>query len=117
MLLLTVPMSLFSDWCLKKGVPHGICRKASNTIGHWGPALALLVLAFITPTDRSLPVNILIIAVGLNSGTLCGFQINHMDLSPKYAGVLMSITNFFASFVAIAAPKIVGFIVIDTVSH
>lgn len=113
MLILTVPMSLLSDWSIKKGVPHGVTRKVSNTIGHWGPGIALIALALITPTDKTLPVGILVVAVGLNSGTLCGFQINHMDLSPNYAGLLMSITNFFASFVAIAAPIIVSYIVSD----
>ncbi|XP_057320427.1 putative inorganic phosphate cotransporter [Microplitis mediator] len=111
MLLLTIPVSWLSDWSQKKGLSRGLARKISNSVGHWGPGLALLGLAFVPEGHTTLSVAILIFAVGLNVGTLCGFQINHIDLSPNFAGVLMSITNCLASVVAILAPIIVGLIV------
>ncbi|XP_033217679.1 putative inorganic phosphate cotransporter [Belonocnema kinseyi] len=113
--LLSFPVSWLSDFALQKGVSRGTSRKVSNTIAHWGPGLALLSLCFV-PTNNGnqiLPVMILVISVGLNAGALCGFQINHIDLSPNYAGTMMSITNCIASVVAILAPLIVGEIVYD----
>lgn len=117
MLLLTVPVSWLSDWSQKKGLSRGLARKISNSVGHWGPGLALLGLAFVPEGHKTLSVAILIVAVGLNVGTLCGFQINHIDLSPNFAGVLMSITNCLASVVAILAPLIVSLIVTNEVSN
>lgn len=111
MLILTIPVSFLSDWSGKKGVSRGLSRKVCNTIGHWGPALAILSLTFAPLNHTTLPVIILIIAVGLNAGSICGFQINHIDLSPNFAGILMSITNCVASIIAILAPLIVGEIV------
>ncbi|KAK0174774.1 hypothetical protein PV327_010504 [Microctonus hyperodae] len=111
MLILIIPVSLLSDWSGKKGVSRGLSRKVCNTIGHWGPALAILSLSFAPLDHATLPVIILIIAVGLNAGSMCGFQINHIDLSPNFAGILMSITNCVASVIAILAPLIVGEIV------
>ncbi|XP_034938463.1 putative inorganic phosphate cotransporter isoform X2 [Chelonus insularis] len=113
MLLLTFPVSWLSDWIQKKGVSRGLTRKISNSIGHWGPGLALFGLAFVPRNMKTLAVVMLIIAVGLNVGSLCGFQLNHIDLSPNFAGLLMSITNCLASIISILAPLIVGHIVTE----
>ncbi|XP_058803237.1 putative inorganic phosphate cotransporter isoform X2 [Phymastichus coffea] len=113
MWLLSFPASWLSDYALRRGVTRGVIRKISNTIAHWGPALALIALCFVSANNQILPVVLLIIAVGLNAGSLCGFQINHIDLSPNFAGTMMSITNCIASIIAIIAPIIVGYIVTD----
>lgn len=115
MLLLVFPVSWLSDFALRKGVRVIVLRKIANTLSQYGPGLALIGLCFVERGDTTLPVVILVIAVGTNVGSLCGFQINHIDLSPNYAGILMSITNCFASVVAIITPIIVGAIVTDQV--
>ena len=46
---------------------------------------------------------------------ITGMQVNHIDLSPNYAGTLMGITNFAANVVSIVAPLIVGVVVSDEV--
>ncbi|XP_031833740.1 putative inorganic phosphate cotransporter isoform X2 [Nomia melanderi] len=113
MWILSFPMSWLSDYALQKGVARGIVRKVCNSVAHWGPAIALICLAAIPIESSGVVVAILAIAVGLNAGALCGFQINHIDLSPNFAGTMMSITNCIASVIAIIAPLICGVIVLD----
>ncbi len=36
------------------------------------------------------------------------FQVNHVDLSPTYAGTLMGITNTFANVCGFLAPYVAG---------
>lgn len=43
------------------------------------------------------------------------FQLNHMDLSPVYAGTLMGITNCLSNIMSFLGPLFVGVIVTDTV--
>lgn len=43
-------------------------------------------------------------------------QINHIDISPNYAGTMMSISNFVSNSCASMAPLVVGFILTDVVS-
>ncbi|KMQ91449.1 inorganic phosphate cotransporter-like protein [Lasius niger] len=113
MWILSFPISWLSDYALKKGASRGTVRKVCNTVAHWGPAVALACMSLV-PTDNSTwAVVILTVAVGLNAGSLCGYQINHIDLSPNFAGTMMSITNCIATFTAIVAPLICGQIVID----
>lgn len=84
--------------------------------GHWGPCLALLGLNFISTEDSTAAVTLLTFAVGLNSSIYLGFQLNHIDLSPNYAGTMMGITNCMSNVMSIIAPMLVGLIVTDEVS-
>ena len=40
-----------------------------------------------------------------------GFLVNHLDIGPRYAGVLMGLTNTIGTIPGILAPAITGFIV------
>ncbi|KYM76069.1 Putative inorganic phosphate cotransporter, partial [Atta colombica] len=111
MWILSFPMSWFSDYALKKNVSRAVVRKVSNTVAHWGPAIALACMSLAPTDDYTWAVVILVIAVGLNAGSLCGFQINHIDLSPNFAGTMMSVTNCCATVISIIAPLISGVIV------
>lgn len=92
-------------------------RKLFNTIGMWGPMIALLCLAYITSQSQAaLAVALVTIAVGINAATYLGFQINHLDLAPNHSGTLMGITNCCANIMSIIAPLLVGFIMDDPVS-
>lgn len=95
MWLLSFPLSWLSDFALRNGrVSRGCVRKVSNTVAHWGPGLALLALCFVG-VDRTITVVLIVAAVGLNAGSLCGYQINHIDLSPNFAGTMMSVSEFY----------------------
>lgn len=113
MWLLSFPMSWFSDYALKKGMSKGAVRKTSNTVAFWGPAVALTFMSLVPTDDYIWAIVIFTIAVGLNAGSLCGYQINHIDLSPNFAGTMMSVTNCVATITAIIAPLVVGTIVTD----
>jgi len=52
----------------------------------------------------------------MNGATYLGYNMNHIDLSPNFAGILMGITNGVANIMSIIAPLIVGFIVTNEVS-
>lgn len=43
------------------------------------------------------------------------FQINHMDLSPNFAGIMFGLTNMVANLFGLIAPNVIGFIVTDSV--
>ncbi|EFN85104.1 putative inorganic phosphate cotransporter isoform X2 [Harpegnathos saltator] len=112
MWILSFPVSWLSDFALEKGASRGLVRKLSNTMAFWGPAIALACMSVIPRNNSTYALALLIVAVGLNAGSLCGFQVNHIDLSPNYAGTMMSITNCIASVVAILAPLICDQIII-----
>lgn len=54
--------------------------------------------------------------VGLNGGIYSGFKINHLDLTPRFAGILMSITNCLANLAGLLAPLVAGILIDNKVS-
>ncbi|XP_073812051.1 putative inorganic phosphate cotransporter isoform X1 [Musca autumnalis] len=92
-------------------IPLSVSRKMFNSIGHWIPMITLVCLGYVSANDTNLAIILLTITVGINGATYLGFQVNHIDLSPNFAGILMGITNCAANIMSIIAPLIVGFIV------
>ncbi|KAG4077083.1 hypothetical protein HA402_016070 [Bradysia odoriphaga] len=88
-------------------------RKFFNSIGQWIPAVLLIGFSYVSHENAEVAVSLLTIAVGINAAPYLGYQVNHIDLAPNYAGTLMGITNGVANIFSIVAPLIVGFIVTD----
>ncbi|KAH8275671.1 hypothetical protein KR026_012311 [Drosophila bipectinata] len=111
-------MSFFFVWLSKvlqrkEGVSLSLNRKLFNSIGHWIPVFSLIALGYVPQEDAPLAVTLLCLTVGISAATYLGFQVNHIDLSPNYAGTLMGLTNGAANVMSGIAPLAVGQIVQD----
>lgn len=114
MFLLQIPVLYVADTLNRRQVTTlTVSRKAWNTVSMWSGAAGLAGLGYLNDTTTTITLYVLIVAVGCT--TNAGFNINHMDLSPNYAGLLMGITNTAASSGGIIAPLLVGFLVDDPV--
>lgn len=80
-----------------------------------GSAIALIVLGFIG-NDPVAAMITLTVAVSVSSFLFSGFNINHLDLSPNFVGVLMGIANGLENVSTIIAPLTVGLFVNNLVS-
>lgn len=114
MWLLSFTFSPISDFLINRQYLSRVtCRKLFNTIGLWIPMAALLGLAFVPKGETDMAIVLLTVAVGINSATYLGFQVNHIDLAPNHAGTMMGITNCAANICSILAPLIVGVVLKD----
>ncbi|KAG7208911.1 hypothetical protein KM043_015091 [Ampulex compressa] len=112
--LLSFPISYISDLCIRRNiVTTQASRKICNTIGQWIPAAALIGLGYVNQDQPDLAVGILILAVSTNIAAYCGHNVNHMDLSPNFAGTLMGVTNTAANVCSILAPLVASVIIKD----
>ncbi|CAG9865519.1 unnamed protein product [Phyllotreta striolata] len=110
----SIAFSSICDWIINRSiVERGTARKIFNSIGTLLPALSLTIVGFIPKGHSTLSVALLIFNGGLTAGGICGFQVNHVDLSPNHSGILMGITNSWTSIFSIISPLIVQFIVTD----
>lgn len=92
-------------------------RKSSIfTAGMWGAGISLVALGYLD-YDAKPAIILYIVVVSISCCVHVGFNINHMDLSPNYAGILMGITNGFGATGGFGAPLIVAYIVHDVVSN
>ncbi|XP_050437262.1 putative inorganic phosphate cotransporter isoform X2 [Adelges cooleyi] len=116
MWLCQFPVTYFSDIMNKKNVTSlTASRKIWNTIGMSGGAVGLITLAYMGENANA-AITLYIFVVAIGCCTNVGFNINHLDLAPNYAGILMGITNAVASLGGLLAPMLVGFIVHDQTS-
>uniref|UniRef100_U5ETM3 Putative inorganic phosphate cotransporter n=1 Tax=Corethrella appendiculata TaxID=1370023 RepID=U5ETM3_9DIPT len=108
MWLFSIFISWVADWMISSNrFSHTATRKIINSIGQYGPAVCLIAASY-TGCDRILTVALLTIGVGLNGGIYSGFKINHLDLTPRFAGILMAFTNCTANLAGLLAPITAG---------
>lgn len=67
-----------------------------------------IISASYAECDHLLVVVLFIISIGMHAFLTSGLSINPMDLSPNYAGTLMSLANGAGSLTGILAPYSVG---------
>ncbi|XP_066906582.1 putative inorganic phosphate cotransporter [Halyomorpha halys] len=82
-----------------------------NSIGMYGSALALIVLAY--TQDKTIAIALITAGSGISIAINLGFQTNHIYLSPNFAGILYSFTNSVANFASIFGPLISTYLVKD----
>uniref|UniRef100_A0A8D1U145 Sialin n=1 Tax=Sus scrofa TaxID=9823 RepID=A0A8D1U145_PIG len=80
-------------------------RRVFSLIGMFGPAVFLVAAVFIG-CDYSLAVAFLTISTTLGGFCSSGFSISHLDIAPSYAGILLGITNTFATIPGMIGPVI-----------
>ena len=52
----------------------------------------------------------LILGIGFSGLNQIGYAVNHLDIAPRYAGVLMGISNTFATVPGFLSPLVTGHI-------
>ncbi|KAM6997678.1 sialin [Tautogolabrus adspersus] len=82
-----------------------VVRKSFTLVGMIGPAL-FLVAAGYTGCNYTLAVTFLTLSSALGGVSASGFNINHLDIAPSYAGILLGITNTFATIPGMVGPVI-----------
>ncbi|XP_067466877.1 sialin isoform X1 [Thunnus thynnus] len=90
------------ETCLYRTI---VVRKAFSIIGMIGPAVFLVAAGYIG-CDYTLAVIFLTISSSLGGASASGFNINHLDIAPSYAGILLGITNTFATIPGMVGPVI-----------
>lgn len=134
MWVLSMLISVVADWMIYSGrFNHTSTRKIINSIGksrdttrsrllwetlkYWiwfsgqySPAICLIIASY-TGCDRWLTVFLLTLGVGLNGGIYSGFKINHLDITPRFAGILMAFTNCTANLAGLFAPIVAGHLI------
>ncbi|KAG8194462.1 hypothetical protein JTE90_013220 [Oedothorax gibbosus] len=77
-------------------------RKLFNCGGFGMEALFLLVVAY--GRNHVVVVGGLILAVGFSGFAISGFNVNHLDIAPRYASILMGMSNGFGTLAGMICP-------------
>ncbi len=91
---------------------HSTCH--FNSIFHVAflvPAAGLIAVGYLGSSEATC-VSFLVGVTSFASLMNSGFQINHIDIAPQYAGIIMGITNTAGTI-----PGIIGPLVAETIAH
>lgn len=116
-----------ADGLVTKGWSVTNVRKLAQGLAFAGPASCMLACAYLTPAGAShtaaalggnVPTSVIVgllsISFALGAWSRAGLYCNHQDLSPKYAGALLGITNTAGAFPGILGVSAVGFLLDKT---
>lgn len=76
---------------------------------------AVFVLAVGYSPNSTMGIAFLCIGVGITGVNATGYAVNLLDIAPRFAGVIMGITNVFGSLPGFLSPQIVGIITVNKV--
>lgn len=80
-------------------------RKVMNCGGFGLEAIFLLFVAY--AKDPYVAIGFLTVAVGFSGFAISGFNVNHLDIAPRYASILMGMSNGFGTFAGMLCPVVV----------
>ena len=112
---LTLSILLFisgylADWLqIRKYLTTTQVRRYFNCSSFLAQTVFMMIAAYLL--HPVLSVLCLTIGVGLGAFSLSGFAVNHLDIDPQYASILMGISNTFGTIPGIVSPLLTGVIV------
>nr|CAG4647849.1 EOG090X04X8 [Moina brachiata]SVE92971.1 EOG090X04X8 [Moina brachiata] len=80
-------------------------RKIFNCGGFGMEAIFLMVVAY--TRDTTIAITALVLAVGFSGFAISGFNVNHLDIAPRYASILMGISNGVGTLSGMFCPIVV----------
>ncbi|XP_038656410.1 sialin [Scyliorhinus canicula] len=102
--MVMISAGLIADCLIKKyNFTTSAVRKMCTIIGMIGPAIFLVAAGYVG-CNYKVAVLFLTISSALGGFSVCGFNINHLDIAPSYAGILLGITNTFATIPGMVGP-------------
>ncbi|XP_045493507.1 sialin isoform X1 [Colias croceus] len=101
-----------ADWMLKVGLlSRTNIRKLFNCGAFLSQTIFMVAAAYAGSVIGCIVC--LTIAVGLGGFAWSGFSVNHLDIAPPHASVLMGLSNTIATLPGIVSPPLAGSIVTD----
>ncbi|XP_037299293.1 sialin isoform X2 [Manduca sexta] len=99
-----------ADWLLQRGLlSRTNIRKLFNCGAFLSQTIFMVAAAYSSTVVGC--VVFLTIAVGLGGFAWSGFSVNHLDIAPPHASVLMGLSNTIATLPGIISPPLAGSIV------
>lgn len=81
-------------------------RKAFNCGGFGLEAFFLILVG--STDNTTFAIVALTLAVGFSGFAISGFNVNHLDIAPRYASILMGISNGFGTLAGMLCPIVVN---------
>ena len=105
-----------ADDALARGVDVTTVRKTAQTLALCGPATFMALASFHFGDDESGLVTVALITAGvsLSSFSYAGLYCNHQDMSPRFASILLGMTNTVGALPGVIGVPLTGYLLQKT---
>ncbi|CAG9801296.1 unnamed protein product [Chironomus riparius] len=101
-----------ADWFQERKIlTTSQVRRYFNCLAFVSQTTFMMLAAY--QQNRVLIIVFITFGASLGALSICGYGVNHLDIAPQYASVLMGISNTVATIPGIISPLIAGFIVTE----
>ena len=97
-----------TDRLIARGGDVTRIRKTMQTIGFGGSALTLMFVGYVQ--DVTMAIALMTLGSVIGAFASSGFAVNHLDIAPRQAGVVMGLSNTAGTIPGIIGVTISGFI-------
>lgn len=97
-----------TDYLIARGMPTLRVRKVMQTIGFGSYATILMLVGYVT--SPMLAIGLMTLGFALGAFAVGGFLVNHLDIAPKHAGLLMGMSNTAGTIPGIIGVTVSGLI-------
>lgn len=77
----------------------------------------MISTSYVGCDHTTLAVVLFSLALGITALNMSSYNVNHLDIAPRYAGVLMGITNTAGTIPGIVGPYVVGYLTNNEVMY
>ena len=95
-----------ADTAIARGFSVTFVRKVMQTVGFLGPAVFLTQLSDVDTWQSA--VALMCCSQGLDAFSQSGLYSNHQDIAPRYAGVLLGMSNTAGVLAGVAGTWVTG---------
>lgn len=88
---------------------HSSVAKMFNLIASVGSGICFLLLAFCDCQHRFLAVSLAVLAIGLSSGFIPGYNTSIVCIAPRYTASVASFSRMLGQIASVASPYMLGF--------
>ena len=105
-----------ADDALKRNVDVTVVRKVAQTVALCGPATFMALTCFFANDDESgvVTVALLTIGLGMSSFSYAGLYCVHQDMSPRFASILLGMTNTIGALPGVIGVPLTGYLLAKT---
>jgi MFS transporter, ACS family, solute carrier family 17 (sodium-dependent inorganic phosphate cotransporter), other len=101
-----------ADNLIQGGTDLTLVRKGCQSVAFAAPAFAMLLSTYFD--DPYATVGLLTVGIAFQSFSYAGLYSNHQDLSPKYASILLGITNTCGALPGVIGVPLTGYLIKET---
>lgn len=105
--LFSISVGQLADFARSRGVATITVRRWCQCGGNVVSAASIIGVSYVTgPHAHAIAIALLCLSLAGTGMNQSGFMVNHLDIAPQYAGILMGISNTFGTIPGFVAPQV-----------